>query len=177
MLIVQHIWSRWTKASRGADRPLQRPRLADSYPLPPASQAPGALLRHLAYFHEIRSVESDRFEVRETIRNEMQTERSDGVLEVRWVNDGWLVFLDDPSPYRRQTKWPRVMPSPLFVLKFGKVALIDWNARFRFSLFGSNRSRYYEQHRYWLAELAEPEPDPFGDPEIWKHVDLRTEIY
>jgi hypothetical protein len=36
MLILQHIWSRWTTESRGADAPLRRPRFEVAYALPAA---------------------------------------------------------------------------------------------------------------------------------------------
>ena len=45
MLIIQHIWTKWTKQSRGANARLRRPRLAQSYPLPELYE-PGSVLRH-----------------------------------------------------------------------------------------------------------------------------------
>jgi hypothetical protein len=69
-------------------------------------------------------------------------------------------------------RWP-----PLFTLREGETARIDWNGRFRTSLFGSNRSSYYEQHIYWLALTGDPPPRLFLDATPRKHVDLRTEIY
>jgi len=61
------------------------------------------------------------------------------------------IRLSNPSEYRRRTKWPAFLPSPLFTLRLGETARIDWNGRLRTSLFRSNRSQYYEQHIYWLA--------------------------
>ena len=87
------------------------------------------------------------------------------------------IVLSPPSPYRLQTKWPARLPSPLLTLRAGDVVRIDWNGRLRRSLFGSNRSSYYEQHTYWLALSDRPEPRLFLDAAPVKHVDLRTEIY
>jgi len=82
-----------------------------------------------------------------------------------------------PSAWRLQTKWPAFLPSPLFTLRPGDVARIDWNARLRRSTFGSNRASYYEQHLYWLALADTPHLRLFLDSRPRKHVDLRTEIY
>jgi hypothetical protein len=87
------------------------------------------------------------------------------------------IVLSRPSDYRLQTKWPAFLPSPLFALRPGDIARIDWNARLRMSTSGSNRSSYYEQHIYWLALTHAPEPRLFLDSAPRKHVDLRTEIY
>ncbi|TFI59457.1 hypothetical protein E2493_04500 [Sphingomonas parva] len=175
-LIVQHIWMRWTKRSRGANAPLTRPRLQEAYRLP-ADQA-GALAAGVAWVHEIKAVEADGFEIRETFRagSDKPGVVDLGVLKATPGIDYW-VSLHDPSPYRRRTKWPAKLPSPLFELRRGHVARIDWNGRFRMSTMGSNLSYYFEQHIYWLKIVGAPEHDPFTGVVPWKHVDLRTEIY
>ncbi|MFL6844052.1 MAG: hypothetical protein ACJ8ER_04140 [Allosphingosinicella sp.] len=87
------------------------------------------------------------------------------------------ILLSPPGGSRLQTKWPAFLPSPLFALRPGDVARIDWNARLRMSAGGSNRSSYYEQHTYWLALADAPQPRLFLDSTPRKHVDLRTKIY
>ena len=170
MLVVQHIWSRWDKASRGADAPVRRPRLRGAYPVPSPEPSGPAIV------HEIRDIarEGGIFERAGPV------EHADWPLAgLSWDQRGeqHAFTLDDPSPYRRQTRWPGRLPSPLVVLAPGETVCIDWNARFRFSLFGSNRSSYYEQHRYWLANAPCVARDMFTDAKPRKHIDLRGHIY
>lgn len=179
MLIIQHIWSRWTKASRGTDvGRLQRPRLHEAYELPHSNEPADTLL------HEILAVEEDRgFGTEERLgpvtREEWARPQPWCATPLDWrVGKGLVeIVLSRPSEYRLQTKWPAHLPRPLFVLRPGDIARIDWNGRFRMSLFGSNRSSYYEHHIYWLALADAPMPRLFLDAEPRKHVDLRTEIY
>jgi hypothetical protein len=166
MLVIQHIWSRWTKAARGANAALERARLEEAYPLP--AMEPGAPVAA----HEIRASEWEDFARIETA----------GPVTARWWK-GWHnvrwrlrkraveIYLTDPHV---ASKWPAHLPSPLFMLHPGEIARIDWNGRFG---FGSNRSSYYEQHIYWLAMADAPEPRLFLDAAPRKHVDLRGDIY
>lgn len=177
MLIIQHIWSHWTKAARGADAPLKRPRLAEAYALPPF-EGTAEVLRH-----EVRAVEQEDFAIVERIgpvsRDEWKRPMPfhDTILDWRLGKDGAGISLSHPSEHRLQTKWPGHLPSPLFTLRPGESARIDWNGRLRRSLFGSNRSSYYERHVYWLALTDAPAPRLFLDAAPRKHIDLRTEIY
>lgn len=177
MLIVQHIWSRWTKESRGANARWPRPRLDEIYALPPGP-ADGEIWRH-----EIRAVPEENLEVAQAAgpigREEWQHSRPWRANPLDWHlhKDRADIRLSNPSEYRLKTKWPAFLPSPLFSLRSGETARIDWNGRFRMSLFGSNRSFYWEQHIYWLAVAEAPTPRLFLDAKPKKHVDLRTEIY
>ena len=177
MLIIQHIWMKWTKLSRGADAAIRRPRLDEAYSLPALDES------HHVLRHEIRALESDGFRV---IEEAAGTDRMDwprlqpyrdNALDWRERGDAVEIILTDPSQHRRQTKWPAHLPSPLFTLREGETARVDWNGRFRTSMGGSNRSSYYEQHIYWLAVAARPVPSLFLDAKPRKHIDLRTEIY
>ena len=180
MLIIQHIWTKWTKRSRGADAPIKRPRLDDAYMLPPAPGAPGApgVLRH-----EIRALESERFELVETAGEisrqewERQWPHRNNALDWRIRGDEADIILKKPSEHTQQTKWPAHLPSPLFTLDMGETARIEWNGRFISSLSGYNRASYYEQHVYWLAVAEAPEPRLFLDAEPRKTIDLTTGIY
>ena len=176
-LIVQHIWMRWTKRSRGANAPMTRPRLQEAYPLPLGDRAE-ALAARTAWVHEISALEAEAFALRERFSpgGERPGVVELGVLKVRPGLGSYLVSLGDPSPWRRRTKWPAKLPSPLFELLPDRVARIDWNARLRTSTFGSNLSYYFEQHLYWLKIVEAPEAEPFTGVVPWKHVDLRTEI-
>jgi hypothetical protein len=173
LLVVQHIWSRWTKFSRGADRPYTRPRLDPSYPLPPG--APGGE----AFLHSIAADEWAREELAEAAGPVTRAEwqQQDGVLDWRLRGKEVDVVLHHPSRWRLQTKFPAWLPSPLFTLRPGESARIEWNGRFRYSLFGSNRSSYYEQHVYWLALAEAPGERLFLDAEPRKNIDYTTHIY
>jgi hypothetical protein len=136
-----------------------------------------------AWRHEIRASEWEDFEI---------VDRSGPVTREDWRRGGpnadtvldWHlhpkaadIAVSRPGGSRLQTKWPAFLPSPLFTLRPGDIARIDWNARLRMSAGDSNRSSYYEQHIYWLALTESPEPRLFLDAKPRKHVDLRTEIY
>ena len=177
MLIIQHIWTQWTKASRGANSPLRRPRLAEAYALPPGPfDCP--VLRH-----EVRATEREDFALielagpmdRDTFERQLPYRNT--ALDWRLWGDEAEILIRKPSQYTQQTKWPAHLPKPLFVLKAGETARIEWNGRFRSSLFGSNRSSYFEHHVYWLAIAAAPEPRLFLDAEPRKRIDYTTHIY
>jgi hypothetical protein len=177
MLIIQNIWSRWTKAARGANSRLRRPRTDEAYILPPPAET-GEVL-----WHELRAMEIEGFALVERIApidrdgwQRAQPHRSTP-LDWRPVRGGAEIRLVHPSKHRLRTKWPEFLPSPLFTLRSGETARIDWNGRFRSSMSGSNLAYYYEQHTYWLAIAETPDPRLFLDAQPRKHVDLRTEIY
>lgn len=177
MLILQHIWSRWTKESRGANSLWPRPRLNEVYALP-ALPAEGEVWRH-----EVHAVPEEDFAVGEKAgpvgQEEWRQSRPWRATPLGWRlrGDEADIRLSNPSEHRLRTKWPAFLPSPLFTLRPGETARIDWNGRLRMSLFGSNRSLYWEQHTYWLAVAEAPHPRLFLDAKPRKHVDLRTEIY
>ena len=177
MLIIQHIWTKWTKRSRGADSPVQRPRMGDAYPLPLLTEADGVVR------HEIRALERENFDLVEesgpVSRDEWERLQPyrDNALDWRWWGDRAEIILRKPSEHRQQTKWPAYLPTPLFILQEGETARIEWNGRFVSSMSGHNRSTYYEQHLYWLAVTSEPRERLFLDADPKKSIDLRTEIY
>src|SRR5687767_2267980 len=146
MLIIQHIWMKWTKAARGANARLRRPRLAEAYPLPEISET-AEVLRH-----EIRALEREDFAIIEeagrTSRDDwarLQPYR-DNALDWRLRDGKAEIILNKPSEGRQQTKWPALLPRPLFVLAEGETARIEWNGRFISSMSGFNRATYFEQH-------------------------------
>ena len=177
MLLIQHIWARWTKRSRGADTPLHRPRLADAYALP-SFAGPGEVL-----WHEIRAIEGDEDflmgEEKGAITCEawrkLQPPR-ENALDWRRSEEEYEIVVKRPSE-RLQTKWPAVLPNPLFRLSRGESARIEWNGRFATSMSGRNRATYYEQHVYWLAFAERPSADLFLNAKPKKWIDLRAEIY
>jgi hypothetical protein len=169
---------RWTKQSRGANSRLERPRLEEAYPLP-APAGEGEVL-----CHEIRAIEQDHgFAIDESFAPvDRETWRRpavwhEEVLDWRIGRDKIEILVGRPSRERLQTRWPGFLPSPLFALRPGESARIDWNGRLRVSMGDSNRSTYYEQHLYRLAFADAPAPRLFLDAEPRKHVDLRTGIY
>jgi hypothetical protein len=177
MLIVQHIWTKWTKQSRGANSPVRRPRLAEAYALPAGSRDCAVLL------HEVRATEREDFalvqETEPTDRDEFPRRQPhrNNALDWRLWGGKAEILLRKPSEYTQQTKWPAQLPNPLFVLKKGETARIEWNGRFRSSLSGSNLSSYFEQHVYWLALADSPEPRLFLDAEPRKRIDFTSHIY
>ena len=176
MLIIQHIWTRWTKRTRGANSPFARPRLAETYPLPRTIESCEV------FRHEIAAIERERdFEMLDRAGSLTADEwqrshpRRKALLAWRIRKEGVEIRLI--RPWSLQTRWPRALPSPLFVLRPGENVRIDWNGRLMASLFGSDRSTYYEQQTMWLALASAPEPRLFLDTSPRKHIDLRTEIY
>lgn len=179
MLIIQHIWTKWTKASRGANAPLQRPRLAEAYSVPPLQTDGETLL------HDIRALERQQFEIVETVqavtpKTWLSAHPSpvyqEVVLDWKAYAAGATIRVTGPSSYRLQTRRARGAFDTIN-LSFGETARVDWNGRMRSSLFGSNRSSYYEQHIYWFGFVATFEPDLFLNAQPNMHVDLRTNIY
>ncbi|WP_157073572.1 hypothetical protein [Sphingomonas soli] len=168
---------RWTKASRGADRSDRRPLLEPVYPLP--EMAIEGNPQQVALVHEV---------IADCWADEPVAVRSGPVTHEAWTQGhaslDWRprgkamgISLNAPSRWRLQTKWPAWLPSPLFVLEPEETARIEWNGRFRYSLFGSNRSSYFEQHIYWLALTDAAHPRLFLDAEPRKNLDYTTHIY
>ena len=181
MLIVQHIVATWDKATRGANSPVPRPRLATAYPMPPYQVPAGTemLLHRIAADAEMqrRGLSEARGPV-ESIAplTRRDWERGDGVLGWRAHADRIDISLSRPSS-RLQTRWPAHLPSPLFALHPGDTARIEWNGRLATSLFGSVRSTYYAHHIYWLAFTDEPAERLFIDATPRKSIDLTAHIY
>lgn len=98
-------------------------------------------------------------------------------LRARASGDTFTVSLLRPWGGMLTTKWPAYLPTPLFEGDLGEAVRIDWNARFRASLFGSNRSYFYEEHTIWVTLVAAPLDSSFLTLEPVKHIDLRTTIY
>jgi hypothetical protein len=166
MLIIQHIWTRWTKASRGANAARARPLLDDAYLLPPMDAGAPVLA------HEIGADEWRDFAPIETA-GPVTARIWKGWHNMRWRLRKRAVEISLTYPHVA-SKWPAHLPSPLFILHPGETARIDWNGRFG---FGSNHSSYYEQHIYWVAMAEAVEPRLFLDAVPRKHVDLRGDIY
>ena len=182
MLILQHIWSRWTKAARGAGA--RRPRPAPAYPLPvlPWPDDPGAGV----IVHEVRLLEREDF--KETRRvlvsaDDWGRERREPAHDanLHWrptAGGGFALWLTPPWDSMRRTPWPARLPNPLIELRPGEGAVIDWNGRFMSSAAGSNRSYFYDQHRYAVACVeGAPDPELFLTLQPRKVIDLTTRIY
>ena len=181
MLIDQHIVATWDKAARGANSRVQRPRLAPAYPLPPYQAQPDTemLLHSIAADTALqrRGPSEPRGPV-ETVApiTRRDWNRGDGVLDWLSHTDRIDISLSPPSS-RLQTRWPAHLPRPLFALRPGDTARIEWNGRFATSLGGSVRSSYYAHHIYWLAFTDTPHERLFLDARPYKTIDLRAHIY
>ncbi|WP_077147185.1 hypothetical protein [Sphingopyxis sp. KK2] len=179
MLVLQHIIARWDKATRGANGPVRRPRLAPVYALP--AHDGGAIDGRTEML--LHQVHSDMI-----FGQPGPTESIGAIARADWLRShpalGWLahpdrvdIGLSNPSEHRLQTRWPAHLPRPLFALERGETARIEWNGRFRTSLFGSNRASYYEQHVYWLAFTDAPTERLFLDAQPKKVIDLTGHMY
>lgn len=175
MLILQHAWSRWTKASRGAGA--KRPTLAPPYPLllPPDAPASGV------WRHEIRALEDEDFISRERSEavtpDDWRREEPHHPANLAWrqTAEGIDLTLTRPWPSMLTTAWPAHLPP--IPLSHGRIIRIDWNGRFHASSGGSNRAYFYEQHSYLLTLSDAPTADLFLAREPDKIVDLTTRIY
>lgn len=177
VLVIQNNWVYWTKASRGADRPVQRPRLDGPAPLGALPPAGAAVWRHDRF-----ALEDQDFEVRHVFRaGEPPThcpdvQRGGDILIFRRRGEAWELRLSEPREHTRQTRWPK-LPSPLRTLTPGDFIRIDWNARARRSLFGSHRGSFFEEHAIFIAYTSRPSRDLFLNAEPVKHYDFTTKIY
>ena len=167
ILIIQHSWSIWTKESRAASA--GRPRLDHAFALmTPAEQCE-------AWIHEISAEEANGFDVVQRTRAGVKG----ACNTLRWKRDGaeYQIGLDEPWEHRRVTPWPQTLPFPLKTVKPDGIVRIDWNGRIRTSLFGSNRSFYFEEHTMFLASEDKPSAKLFLDGKVTSHLDFRTKIY
>lgn len=176
VLMIQDVWSRWTKASRAAADATTRLALSRVYRLP-------QLTGEASLRHEVAALEADGFAPRELVRpiddpawDADRPLRPDN-LRVRKVGDGFAVSLLRPWDSMLTTKWPAWLPSPLFEGQLGEALRIDWNGRFRSSAGGSNRSYFYEEHTIWVTLQVAPTDAVFLELAPIKHIDLRTTIY
>lgn len=177
MLVIQHIWHRWTKATRGVQGAYKRPLLDAAYPLPDMEAVANPQQEALVHVMAADAWSEHPVAYDYGPLTHEQWSRSDSVLDWRVRGSDIEISLANPSPWRLQTKWPAHLPSPLFRLRPGETARIEWNGRFRKSLFGSNRSSYYEQHIYWLAVTDMPHERLFLDATPRKDIDYTTHIY
>jgi len=177
MIVIQHLWTQWTKASRDASA--RRPRLVDAQPLPPPGTPEP---RGQAWVHDIHRRESEAFDLRSAAGWMTPDAWSRGHFTntLTWIARAGGAFelrLYPPAPGMMQTRWPVALPTPLFVLKPGDSARITWNARFRNSMGGSNRGSFYEEHELFAAVAPAVKPDLFTSGVTTHAIDLTTRIY
>ncbi len=176
VLMIQDVWSRWTKASRAAADAGTRLAVPRVHRLPILSGE--ATIRH-----EVAALEEHGFEARHLVRRmddpawaHDRPARPDNLKALR-VGEGFAVSLFRPWDSMLTTRWPAWLASPLFEGGLGDAVRIDWNARFRASVSGSNRSYFYEEHTVWVTLQAAPTDASFLALAPSKHIDLRTTIY
>lgn len=178
MIVVQHLWSHWTKASRSATA--ARPRLPEAAPLPiPAGEATGR-----AWLHDVRMLEREGFERREQAgwasRDDWTRAEPMHPANVVWREaPGGGVALTAHRPWASmlRTPWPALLPTPLLTVDAGRVARILWNGRFLASAGGSDGRYFYAEHAILVVSTAQPEADLFTAAADARTVDLRTRIY
>ena len=176
-LIVQDNSVRWTKATRGADRPVQRPRMNEPARL---TALPGP--EHRQWIHRRQACERLDFQIMDACgpdgakRAPDQSVHED-VLRWRWMDGAALLSLHEPAPDTRQTRWPARLPDPVATVRPGVLVRIDWNMRARLSLFGSNRASHFEEHTIFVTMTHQPGRDLFVKQAPDKRIDLRVGIY
>ena len=176
VLMIQDVWSRWTKASRAAGDAVARLAVPRVHRLP-------LLTGDATIRHEVAVLETAGFEPRHLVRpwddpawDHDKPMRPDN-LRVRRVGARFTVALLTPWESMLTTKWPGWLPATLFEGALGDSVRIDWNGRFRSSIGGSNRSYFYEEHTIWVTLQTAPADTSFLALEPVKHIDLRTTIY
>ncbi|XBQ16098.1 MAG: hypothetical protein ABL308_14235 [Oceanicaulis sp.] len=174
-LIIQDNWVRFTKQSRGADKPVRPPRLDGPARLPELPPADEKVWRHDRY-----AVEPD-LDFREVCRAGLKPEplnlyKTD-VTVPALKKDRVEISLNEPAAEIRQTRWPDYLPSPIKVLAPGEIFRLDWNMRARRSLGGSHRGSFFEMHTIFITLTAEPDPRMFETRAPDTHVDLRRSVY
>lgn len=177
MIVIQHLWTRWTKASRDASA--RRPRLIGPRALtvPALPERPGH-----AWVHDVHQVEHEEFALRDGSdwMSPDDWSRTTATTNLTWIARAGGAFdlrLYPPLEGMRQTRWPDALPAPLLVLEAGETARILWNGRFRNSMGGSNRGSFYEEHDLFVAAGDRPGATVFLDGPITRTVDLTTRIY
>jgi hypothetical protein len=176
VLMIQDVRFRWTKASRAAADAHDRLAVPRAHLLP-------QLCGDDSIRHEILVDERNGFVPLHRVRPHNDPGwghdlpmRPDN-MRVRRVKDGFEVSLSRPWDSMLTTKWPAYLPSPVFRGGIGDAVRIDWNGRFHASLFGSNRSYFYEEHTIWVTLQEAPVDSTFLTLAPVKHIDLRTTIY
>lgn len=178
MIVVQHLWSHWTKASRPAGA--RRPQLPEAAPLPlPAGEAAGR-----AWLHDVRLLEREGFDRHETAawatRDDWTHAEPMHPANVGWregPDGGVELTARRPWGSMLRTAWPVVLPSPLLSVGPERVARILWNGRFLASAGGSDGSYFYAEHAILAVSTTRPGPDLFTAAVDIRTADLRTRIY
>jgi hypothetical protein len=180
VVILQHLWRRWTRATRAAADAAVRNALPEAWPLrPPAGRLPAGRI----WVHQVRAFEADGYEPVEqaaalTHAEWAQTPPAHPAnLHWRLAGDGAELSLTPPWESLRQTKWPAWLPDPLTVVHPDEVVRLDWNARFVASISRARREYFYEHHTYWVGVSDDPGPELFTGATPRKHLDFRTGIY
>jgi len=177
MLIVQHIWSRWTKQSRGANASSPRPRLPEGALLPSGLSGPAPML------HSLRLLEAEGFRLAESFGPlTPETWRHGdpqhaGNLSWKEGPEDIEITLTEPWPSLRRTVWKGPPSGPVARLRDGQKLLILWNARFFASAAGSDRSYFFEEHAVRIANVTNPTREALIGRESMRVIDLLTRIY
>jgi hypothetical protein len=180
MVILQHVWRRWTRATRAAADAAVRNALPEAWPLkPPGGRLPPGRI----WIHQVRAFEAEAYEPVQTAAALTHAEWAQALpahpANLHWRVKGERVELSLTPPWEglRQTKWPAWLPSPLVTVGAGEVVRLDWNGRFYASLAGGKRSYFYDWHTYWAAVSDDPGPELFIHAVPRKAADFRTGIY
>lgn len=175
ILIIQHIWTRWSKASRGANASIARVRPPSGWPLP--KMLPDAR----AICQELRCLEEEGFQLFETVGGVDTTadrRAFHGLDRLTWQPGDEGLELRFRHARGRGVFANRIPSQTIrLVLRRDQTIRIDWNARLPMSLSGHNRAVVYEQRCYLLQFGSAAAALAFGQTPPSKTVDLTRHIY
>lgn len=175
ILIIQHIWTRWSKASRGANAAIARVRPPLEWPLPKVLPDARSIC------HEVRCLEDEGFQLFEAIGGvDTVVERRafHGLDRLTWQPGDDRLELRFRHGQRRSTLTSTISSQTMRLVLWRDQAIrIDWNARLPMSLSGDNRAVVYEQRSYMLQFGSAVAALAFGQTPPSKTIDLTRHIY
>lgn len=166
MLVIQHLHTTWTKASRGMPGAGVRNAVPRALPLAlPDAAADEVCLHHVAFD------ERDAFAARGRTES-LQRARSYWSLTIDREGDAFILsFAYDPSRHGLPLRHTVPRRNRLFTLARGQTARFHINGRF------SYESQWYEQHCLNLAHVAKPDLALFVDRAPDHVVDLNAALF
>lgn len=172
VIVIQHIRAVWGKAQRAGEA--KRVRLDAAYRLPEGDESAPVVI------HKVHNLAWDGpVDTTSAVERRETTDPRGDYDNIRWrLADGHLeLTLEEGEKYFRQTPWPEGLPKPLLKLALGSIVRIEWNARGRRTMFGSNRAPYFTEHCFLVGHLTHAPADVFLTTPPRNHVDYRRDIY
>jgi hypothetical protein len=168
MIIVQHIRTRWTKASRGMPGAAVRNTVPRTMPLQPVPDpAPGI------HLHGVSADEADGFELRQKSAIIASGQQFTTYWSLRFHQEGASVRVEFRYLMEEHGLPGRERPRhPLFTLAPGEIGALHINGRFNYTSV-----QYYEQHFVNIANVHTPSPGLFTDRHPDYFVDMTANLF